>query len=82
MTLLGVPSRYVALYGIEQNHLNVVYKQFYAPREWDTSVAYSYIGPQLPNVIDSLYSSAGQQVSFLWVCFHHAHHVSVFAPHR
>ncbi len=58
MNLAGEPSRRIALIGIERNHLQTVYAQFYAPQEWSPTVKYArFVGNvrSKPDVIESLY---------------------------
>jgi hypothetical protein len=62
MNLVGEPSRRIQLIGIERQHLKTVYQEFYQPQEWDSRLSYSsYVG-RYPDVIQSLYDSAGKQV--------------------
>ncbi len=62
--LAGEPNRQIQVYGLDSNHLSVVYAdRFFVPSEWDKSVTYSSttIGSRaFPDVIESLYSSDGK----------------------
>jgi ABC-type antimicrobial peptide transport system permease subunit len=59
--LAGRSNRQIQIYGLESNHLNVVYSQFYVLSESDTSVKYNHTVNGSPDVIGSLWFDAGQQ---------------------
>lgn len=59
--LAGEPNRAIQVYGLEANHLDVVYQRFYQLVEADSSVKYNASVNGFPDVIKSLVVSAGQQ---------------------
>ena len=63
--LAAEPTRRINVYGLERNHLKVVYERFFVPIEFDSSVTYNNTIGQYPDVVESLFSGQwSQQLPF------------------
>jgi ABC-type antimicrobial peptide transport system permease subunit len=59
--LAGEPNRQIQVYGLEANHLDVVYSRFYQLAEADKSVKFNTTANNFVDVVKSLTVNAGQQ---------------------